>query len=248
MSLVGVISAMRVIRNIVGGTILSIVASAALSVPATAAVLFSDNFNAGASAAWGNEAGSWRSVGGSYDASVPDNNPITYTSVTTLPGLTDFRVQVDVNAVDDGGIWLRSSFNAGNISGVLLVTGGNNGNADTLYWHTVVNGAFSAPQATAFLPGLQGSDISLTIDVIGDDYTAFVDGNPVAATTLSTNLFTSGASGLYDFSPISGAAAPRGQTFDNFSISTFEIAEPLTGALLAVGFAGLIGTRRRMRD
>lgn len=238
---------MRSISTIVGGAIFSIFASAAISVPATAAVLFADNFDAGASGAWGNEAGSWRAAGGTYDASVPDNNPITYSSVTTLPGLTDFRVRVDVNDVDDGGIWLRSSFNGGAISGVLLVTGGNNGNADTLYWHTVVNGAFSAPTATSFLPGLQGSDVSLTIDVVGDDYSAFVDGNPVAATTLTTNLFASGSAGLYDFSPISGAAAPRGQTFDNFSISTFEIPEPVTGALFAVGIAGL-ALRRRKRN
>ena len=236
---------MRLISRILGGTIFSIVAGTALSVPAAAAVLFSDNFDAGASAAWGNEAGSWRTAGGTYDAGVPDNNPITYTGVTTLPGLTDFRVRVNVNEVDDGGIWLRSSFNGGSISGVLLVTGGNNGNADTLYWHTVVNGVFSAPAATSFLPGLQGSDISLTIDVIGDDYSAFVDGNPVAATTLTTNQFASGGVGLYDFSPISGAAAPRGQTFDNFSISTFEISEPLTGAVLLTGLAGFIATRRR---
>jgi hypothetical protein len=193
----------------------------------------------------GNEAGSWRTAGGSYDASVPDNNPITYTSVTTLTGLADFRVQVDVNEVDDGGIWLRSSFNGGSISGVLLVTGGNNGNADTLYWHTVVNGAFSAPTATSFLPGLQGSDISLTVDVIGDDYSASIDGNPGATTTLTTNLFATGAAGLYDFSPISGAASPRGQTFDNFSISTIAVPEPLTGAMLLSGLAGLIAIRRR---
>lgn len=238
---------MRLISTFAGATILSVVAGTLLATPAAATVLFSDNFDSGASAAWGNEAGSWRATGGTYDAGVPDNNPITYSSVTTLPGLTDFRVQVDVNEVDDGGIWLRSSFNGGSISGVLLVTGGNNGNADTLYWHTVVNGAFSAPTASTFLPGLQGSDISLTIDVIGDDYSAFVDGNPVAATTLTTNLFASGTAGLYDFSPISGVASPRGQTFDNFSISTIEIPEPVTGVILMAGVAALIGTRRRQK-
>jgi hypothetical protein len=157
------------IRNFAGATIVSIAAAAVLATPAAAAVLFSDNFDTGASAAWGNQAGSWRTAGGTYDAGVPDNSPITYSSVTTLPGLTDFRVQVDVNDVDDGGIWLRSSYNGGSISGVLLVTGGSTGSADTLYWHTVVNGAFSTPQSVGFIPGLQGSDISLTIDVIGDD-------------------------------------------------------------------------------
>lgn len=236
---------MRLIRNFAGTAIVSIVAGTLLSTPAAAAVLFSDNFDSGASVAWGNQAGNWRAAGGTYDAGVPDNAPITYSSITTLPGLTDFRLKVDVNDVDDGGIWLRSSYNGGSISGVLLVTGGSTGSADTLYWHTVVNGAFSAPTAVGFLPGLQGSDISLTIDVVGDDYSAFVDGNTVAATTLTTNQFASGSAGLYDFSPVSGLASPRGQTFDNFSISTIEISEPLTGAILIMGLSGLIATRRR---
>lgn len=44
--------------------------------------------------------------------------------MTTFASLTDFTVDVDVNSLDDGGIWLRSSYNSGSLSGVLLVTGG----------------------------------------------------------------------------------------------------------------------------
>lgn len=211
---------------------------------ANATVVFSDNFDNGASGDWGNERGNWRDTGGIYDATTPDNNPITYSSVTTQTSLTDFRVRVDVNDLDDGGVWLRSDFNGGTINGVLLVTGGNNGTADTLYWHTVQNGIFAAPQQFATLPGLQGSDIALTIDVIGDVYTAYVDGNAVPATSLTTALFGSGSVGLYDYSPTSGVSSPRGQTFDNFSIETLTVAEPGALVLLIAGVAGIAATRR----
>lgn len=218
-----------------------ILAAACLaSAPASAMVVFSDNFDAGASAVWGNERGTWRDDGGVYDATLPDNNPITYSSVTSQTSLTDFRVRVDVNDLDDGGVWLRSDFNGGAINGVLLVTGGNIGSSDTLYWHTVQNGIFAPAQQFTTIPGLQGSDIALTIDVIGDVYTAYVDGNAAPATSLTTALFGSGSVGLYDYSPTSGASSPRGQTFDNFSIETLTVAEPGAIALLTLGL-GIIG-------
>jgi hypothetical protein len=142
--------------------------------PASATVLFSDNFSSGASAAWGDQSGNWRTTGGVYDAGNPDNSPVTYTDVTTLPSLTNFSLSVDVNSVDDGGVWLRSSYTAGSISGVLLVTGGSIGSNNRLYWHTVVNGAFSRVQQPVGIPGLQDSNIQLRIDVVGDTYSAFL--------------------------------------------------------------------------
>ena len=71
-------------------------------------------------------------------------------------------------------MWLRSSYTAGSISGVLLVTGGSIGSNKRLYWHTVVNGAFSRVQQPVGIPGLQDSNIQLRIDVVGDTYSAFV--------------------------------------------------------------------------
>jgi hypothetical protein len=229
----------RIVISVLAGSLLWVV-------PAQATIVFSDDFNSGVSADWGNERGNWRDTNGVYDASAPDNNPITYSSVTSQSSLTDFRVRVDVNDLDDGGVWLRSNFNGGAINGVLLVTGGTNGTSDSLYWHTVQNGAFSPAQQFSFIPGLQDSDIALTIDVVGDTYTAYIDGNPVPATSLTTALFGSGSVGLYDFSPISGASSPRGQTFDNFSIETLSVPEPITAAVLAFGLAGL-GIARKHR-
>ena len=60
---------------------------------------------------------------GIYDASAPSNGPLTYTGVTTLPSLADVVVEVDVNTLDDGGLWLGSDYTGGSINGVLPVGG-----------------------------------------------------------------------------------------------------------------------------
>lgn len=218
-------------------------AAAVAASPAAALVVFSDDFNAGASAAWGNQVGSWRTGAGTYDATNPGNSPVTYTDVTTQTGLTDFVLDVDVNELDDGGIWLRSNYNAGSINGVLLVTGGSGGSNDGLYWHTVQNGSYSGAQNSATQSGLQGTNRHIRVVVSGNTYTAYLDGSLSPFTSLTTNLFASGSAGLYDFSPTSGASDPRGQTFDNFQIST-EVPEPATLALLGLAIAGLALTLR----
>ena len=81
-----------------------------ITVPACAdTVLFSDDFNSGASPAWSNTLGNWTASGGAYRAQNPNNFPNTYSFVNTLPSLTDFSITVDVNAARDGGVWLRAN-------------------------------------------------------------------------------------------------------------------------------------------
>jgi hypothetical protein len=223
--------------------LVAVAAAAVLPAWASAAVVFSDNFDQGATSAWGNEMGQWRSVAGTYDASLPNNSPPTYSSVTTLPALTDFTVDVDVNNWNDGGVWLRSSIVGQAISGVLLVTGGNGGTYNGLYWHTAVNGSYSGAMGLLALPGVQGSNQHLTITVQGNDYTACVSGQ---CSMLTTNSFGSGSVALYDFSPRPAGDdnPPRGQTFDNFQVSTSAVPEPSAWALL---LAGLPWVSRRLR-
>jgi hypothetical protein len=190
--------------------------------PAHAKVVFSDNFTGGANAAWGNQSGQWRAVKGTYDATVPGNgqaHPVTYTDVTTETALTNFTVSVTVKDLNDGGVWLRSGYNGGQINGVLLVTGGNLGTYNGFYWHIVQNGVFSAQMNPAPLPGAQGSTQHLKIVVKGSTYSLYVGGAKTPLTTITTTAFTSGSAGLYDFSPNSGAPSPRGEVFDNFSIN-----------------------------
>jgi hypothetical protein len=193
------------------------------SFAAQAATVFKDNFNAGAKPDWGNQSGQWRAVRGTYDASTPGNgtlHPVTYSDVTTHANLTNFTVKVTVKDVNDGGVWLRSAYNGGQINGVLLVTGGDNGTNNGFYWHTVQNGVFSGPLGNAGFAGLQGSTQKLKIVVKGDTYSLYVGTSTTPLTTLNTNLFASGAAGLYDYSPQNGAAKPRGQVFDNFDVTT----------------------------
>jgi hypothetical protein len=210
---------------------------------AASAVLFQDNFDSGASIQWGNESGSWTTLDsngiqtGVYFANNPSNSPFTYTSVPF--NLSDFTVDVDVINVKDGGIWLRSSRAAdGTISGVLLVTGGESGTYPGLYWHRFVNGVDQGKTGYVNLGFTLGQDDPhIRIVVSGNLYAAYVNGSSTPATTLDTNLFSSGLVALYDFN-----AYPN-QSFDNFVLTPLPPAILLFGSGL-LGFAAL---RRRKR-
>lgn len=193
--------------------------------------IFVDNFDSGASGLWNNDSGGWSDAGGVYQATAPDNSPNAHSSLSFQ--LTDFSMELDINNITDGGVWLRSAAAPGTgigRTGVLLVTGINGG----LYWHNVTNGnsygsAFNAVTGI-FTSGV--SDPSLRIEVTGDDYSAFVDGSSVASTTFNTSAFASGEVALYDNSS---------QSFDNVSIA---VPEP-TGAVLGFGVLTTVFFRRR---
>lgn len=210
---------------------------------AQAGIIFTDNFNAGASPLWGNEVGTWTAAGGVYSANAPSNFPSAHSS---LPfSLTDFSIDFDVNDVQDGGVWLRSAAAPGtNVgrTGVLLVTGGNLGTGTGLYWHIVTDPSTYGSQFDAvnglFISGV--SDPHIRVEVSGNTYSAFVNGSLVPATTLTTSAFASGQVALYDFS---------NQTFDNVVVATPDVAavpEPSGMILFALG-AVVVVCRGRWR-
>jgi hypothetical protein len=189
---------------------------------ARAQLIFSDNFNTGASPQWGNEVGGWSATAGVYSTASPSNSPPTYSSQPYT--LTDFSVTVTINALSDGGIWLRSADNA---NGILLITGGHLRTGTGLYWHEVQGGVASgALNEVTGLFANGSSTATITVTVIGNTYSAYVNGSPTPATTLTSALFSSGKVALYDFSP---------QTFDNFSVTA--IPEPANAAAMAAGLA-----------
>jgi hypothetical protein len=172
-------------------------------------VIFFDDFS-GDESQWEDRRGNWDVDDGVYDAGSPSSNPLTYTSAKT-GDLTDFVLDVDINNLYDGGLWLRSSYGEGTISGVLLVTGGFTSGNDGLYWHTCVNDICSgALNVVVPDPGLKNTDVHLKVVVQGDEYRVYVNGSNTPATTLSTAQFSSGKVGLYDSSS---------QTFDNVRIT-----------------------------
>ncbi|MDX2038032.1 MAG: hypothetical protein SFX72_15395 [Isosphaeraceae bacterium] len=195
---------------------------------AAGGVIFSDDFNAGASPLWGNQVGNWNASGGVYGAGSPGNFPNAH---STLPfQLADFSVEVDVVGVADGGIWLRSVEAPGTsvgISGVLLVTGAGTTGGTGLYWHIVATGA-SYGASLNVVSGLfaSGSSPRIRVEVVGDTYSAYVNGSTTPATTLVTSAFASGRVGLYDFS---------NQSFDDFELSAVPEPSTAIGALLGVG-------------
>lgn len=193
-----------------------------------AQVIFTDDFTSGPSASWGNEFGGWTASGGVYYATAPNNSPPTYSSLPYVLG--DFTVTVTINQLSDGGIWLRSADNA---NGIVLVTGGNVRTGTGLYWHEMVGGnpgpALNAVNGL-FVNGVSTAEIR--VDVVGNTFSAYVDGSTLPATVLTSSLFASGRVALYSFSA---------QTFDSFSLS--QIPEPSTLALLAGGL-GVLAARR----
>jgi hypothetical protein len=203
---------------------------------ATGPVLFSDNFDTGASPLWGNERGNWAASGGVYYATVINNNPA---STTSLPlNLTDFAIDVDVHGVHDGGVYLRSTPNNNpgvGITGVLLNLKNPNFGFGNIYWHIVTNGVYSPVLNDANASYSSGGDVHLHIEVIGNTYSAYVNGSSTPATTLTTSLFSNGGVALYDFSS---------QTFDNVVIST--VPEPAAGMLMAMGAGAWFCGRRRV--
>ena len=175
-------------------------------------VSFSDAFNGGVSPLWGNQIGAWSAAGSVYSATTPGNFPNAH---STLPfDLTNFTVNVNVNNLQDGGIWLRSTEAPARQWGsraFFSVTGGNRGAGTGLYWHVVTDGSTYG----SGLDGVNGlftsgaSDAQIQVVVSGDSYSAYINGSSTPATTLTTSAFTSGGVGLYDNSH---------QTFANFSV------------------------------
>jgi len=179
-------------------------------VASPAAILFSDNFDSGASALWENNSGSWSASAGVYAATAPNNFPNAFSS---LPfNLTNFVVDVDIQGVTDGGIWLRSTPAPGTtvgVKGILLVLKyADFAGSGQIYWHIVPDGSSYGDALNVNVGSFAaGSSPHVHVEVSGDTYSAFINGATNPATSLTTSAFGSGQVALYDFSS---------QTFDNF--------------------------------
>lgn len=207
---------------------------------AHAATLFADNFDSGPSSLWGNDLGNWTTSGGVYQATSPSAIPTANSSLPFV--LTDFSLELDVINVKDGGVWLRSTHTGTGLdrTGVLLITGGRGGTVGNLYWHIVTGttpGGIFGEVGAGFTLGV--SDPHLRITVVGNTYSVFVNGSSTPATTLTTNLFSSGQVALFD------NWAAQSQSFDNVVLST--VPEPSPIAIVAFGL-GLVVLRVRQRN
>ncbi|MEM9544182.1 MAG: PEP-CTERM sorting domain-containing protein [Cyanobacteria bacterium P01_E01_bin.42] len=220
-----------------------------LGIGSARAGTFTDTFDSGASSLWGNERGNWTVTDGNYGATFPDDAPVNASSSSSLPFLlSDFSVDLDINNIQDGGVWLRSAEDAGTAlgrTGVLLVTGGLGGVGTGLYWHIVTDGnnagSILNPIDGLFDPGI--TDASIRVEVVGDTYSAFLNDSSTPVTTLVTDVFSSGQVALFN--------SNSGQTFDSFGVESSDIAstvpEPSSAILFALMGAGVV-VRYRSRD
>jgi hypothetical protein len=93
---------------------------------------------------WGNEIGNWIATGGVYRPYTPDIPGWQgYGGATsTLPfNLTDFVFEVDSTDWHEGGVWLRFSYNGGNVNGVLWVED----RYGQTYFHVARDGTWTQP-------------------------------------------------------------------------------------------------------
>jgi hypothetical protein len=194
---------------------------------------FSDDFNSGASPLWGNELGNWVATSGVYYALAPRAVPDTYTSLPFV--INDYTLDVDINSISDGGIWVRS---ANQNNGLLLVTGGASGASTGLYWDKFVNGSLvqwrGNPVSNLFQPG---DDIHLRIVASNDTFNVYLNAGTTPVSSYVDSTWNSGFVGLY---------ANSSQTFDNFTLAANSVPEPSFIVLLAASAIGLLafGWRR----
>jgi hypothetical protein len=199
-----------------------------------AQVDFFDDFNSGASPLWGNEAGSWLAAGGVYTNDLGGYlDPAPYSGLPFI--LHDFVVDLDINDVNDGGVWLRSQHTPTMNFGVLLVTGGRGGVAAgqgrSLYWHIYDGGPDTAvilnEVPNLFVGGV--SDVRLRVEVVGNTYSAFLNSAATPISSIATDLFPSGRFALYN-------NYLSDQSFDNVSL----VPEPSAVAIASIGLCSVI--------
>ncbi len=184
---------------------------------------------------WGNEHGNWKADGG-YFAQSPTNSPATYSSLPWL--FTNVVIEVDVRDVSDGGIFVRSIWDPVDnkaINGVLLLIGGNGHTGRGLYWHKFENKVDTGLINKSGILFSQGDDIHVKLEVKGNIYRAYVNGQTTPATTFVYDKLAMGYVGLYDFT---GDEYGHHQRFDNFQLTVAVV--PIPGALFLVG-TGLFG-------
>jgi Ca2+-binding RTX toxin-like protein len=195
-------------------------------IAATQQVLYFDTFDLGERPEWQNELGDWIANGGVYYPT-SGSGQILRSTITGF-ALKDFVVDVDINHVVNGGVWLRYS-GSDSPSGVLLVARG--GPESDVYWHLVKDGNFS-DVFNRVVWDRGDKNVHLRITVQGNDYKVFVDGSATPLTTLTTSDFAFGTAGLFDNSLPSDLSTVGVQNFDNFQVTTIPTCAGLSATII----------------
>ena len=208
---------------------------------ANAILLFSDSFDGiEAEPEWGNETGNWivNNIGHNYKTISGGGG---WSSVTSLPYLTDFSVSFSTDP-KSGGAYLRSSDDQ---NGVILVTGGKANTFSGVYWHTVVNGDYGEILNPVEISDFRERFHFFRIDVTGNKYELFIDSSSSPITTLITDKFAYGKFALFSggFDQRYDDVAIYGDT-STFAVPQPNVPEPSTVFLLGSGLIRMSFKRR----
>jgi hypothetical protein len=145
----------------------------------------------------GNESGNWEVKKGLYQSSITKRNPGSYSRVPLQQDFRDGEIEVDVQPFLDGGIWLRSDYNNGQINGILLAAG-----KKYLYWHTVINGEFGLQKDRTLVSELGQGAVKITIVALENHYYVYVNDSPEPVMQFVDETFERGDLALFAVSSI----------------------------------------------
>ncbi len=213
------------------------------------AFTFTDTFGP-PSSQWSDSSGSWTASSGQYYATVPNNNPESWSYLPYVFTNVSDQVTVSVNNFGDGGILFLAPNGTDYILNVLGGLGYGQGNhsapaGTSAYWATSADpGANYGRQDNLFTPG---DDYTLTITVENGVFTLYQGSTQL--TQFTDAGLTQFRVGLYDNQPntTTGSGSGPSTSFSDFSVSgTLATPEPATWAMLLTAFAGLgaVGYRK----
>lgn len=134
--------------------------------------LFQEDFNDGVAQDFGNEVGSWKVVDGRYTATT---GKFRFSTVTDLTSCDDYNIEADFINAKDGGFLVRAQDQNKGIALIVRPTR-NDIYWTEVSWATGKKRCWGARYEVKTLGHKSGEDLHLKVEVRGDEFKAYVNG------------------------------------------------------------------------